>query len=74
MENNKNAEKACRLVFNAGCARALLRAGCTMCDIKQARENSDKSIFVFKNDSVFQTEFERINREIAAAREADVIL
>ena len=71
MENNK---KEARLVFNPGCARALLRAGCTICDIKQSRENADKSIFVFKNDDVFKTEFERINREIAAAREADVFL
>ena len=71
MENNK---KEARLVFNPGCARALLRAGCTICDIKQSRENADKSIFVFKNDELFQTEFERINREIAEAREADVIL
>lgn len=71
MENNK---KEARLVFNPGCARALLRAGCTICDIKQSRENADKSIFVFKNDDVFKTEFERINREIAAAREADVVL
>lgn len=70
MENNKNIEKACKLVFNAGCARALLRAGCTICDIKQSRENPDRSIFVFKNDDIFKTEFERINREIAASKAA----
>lgn len=70
MENNKNIEKACKLVFNAGCARALLRAGCTICDIKQSRENSDRSIFVFKNDDIFKAEFERINREIAASKAA----
>lgn len=72
--DSKKKEKEARLVFNAGCARALLRAGCTMCDIKQSRENADKSIFVFKNDDLFKSQFERINREIAAAREADVIL
>lgn len=71
MDNNK---KEARLVFNPGCARALLRAGCTICDIKQSRENADKSIFVFKNDDLFRSEFERINREISAAREADVVL
>lgn len=65
MENKK---KECKLVFNPGCARALLRAGCTICDIKQSRENAEKSIFVFKNDEVFQTEFERLNKEIAEAR------
>lgn len=74
MIDNKKKEKEARLVFNPGCARALLRAGCTICDIKQSRENADKSIFVFKNDKLFQEEFERINREIAAAREADVVL
>lgn len=65
MENNKNVEKICKLVFNPGCARALLRAGCTICDIKQSRENPDKSIFVFKNDNVFQAEFEKLNKEIS---------
>ena len=67
MENNK---KECKLVFNPGCARALLRAGCTICDIKQSRENADKSIFVFKNDENFQTEFEKLNKEIAASKTA----
>ena len=67
MENNK---KECKLVFNPGVSRALLRAGCTICDIKQSRENADKSIFVFKNDEIFQREFEKLNNEIAASRAA----
>ena len=70
MEHNKNVDKACKLVFNAGCARALLRVGCTMVDIKQSRENPDKSVFVFKNDSVFKSEFERLNKEIAESKTA----
>ena len=65
MENKK---KECKLVFNPGCARALLRAGCTICDIKQSRENAEKSIFVFKNDEIFQAEFEKLNKEIAEAK------
>lgn len=65
MENKK---KECKLVFNAGCARALLKAGCVICDIKQSRENADKTIFVFKNDEFFQREFERLNKEIAASK------
>ncbi len=65
MENNK---KECKLVFNPGCARALLRAGCTIVDIKQSRENVERSIFVFKNDEKFQDEFERLNKEIAEAK------
>lgn len=68
MENNKITEKACKLVFNPGCVRALLRAGCTICDIKQSRENPDKSIFVFVNDEHFQSEFERINNEISKTK------
>lgn len=65
MENNK---KEAKLIFNAGTARSLLKSGCTMIDIKQSRENADKTIFVFKIDEVFQREFERINKEIAAAK------
>ena len=65
MENNK---KEARLVFNPGVARSLLREGCTMVDIKQSRENADKSVFVFKNDEKFQTAFERLNKEIAESK------
>ena len=71
MENNK---KEARLVFNMGVARALFKAGATAIDCKPDRTNPDKTVLVFKNDELFQTEFERINREIAAAREADVVL
>ena len=68
MENNI---KECKLVFNAGCARELLRRGCTIVDIKQSRENTEKTIFVFKNDEHFREEFERLNREIAEAKAAE---
>lgn len=61
MENIKNEFK---LVFNPGCTRALLRAGCTIVDIKQSKENPDKSIFVFKRDEIFEKEFARINEEL----------
>ena len=39
-----------------------------MIDIKQSRENADKTIFVFKVDEKFKSEFERINKEIAASK------
>lgn len=65
MENKK---KEAKLIFNAGTARSLLRAGCTIIDIKQSRENADKTIFVFKVDEHFQAEFERINKEIAESK------
>ena len=74
----ENKIKETRLVFNYGVTRKLLAAGCVVVDIKPDRENQvtgkDKCIHVFKNDELFQTEFERINREIAAAKEADVVL
>lgn len=71
MENNK---KEYKLVFNAGVARQLIRMGINIADIKADRSNPDKTVFVFKNDDRFQEEFERINREIAAAKETDVVL
>ena len=67
MENKK---KECKLVFNMGLSRALLRAGCTIVDLKASRENPDKTIAVFKNDELFQAEFERLNKEIATAKAA----
>jgi hypothetical protein len=65
MENNK---KEARLVFNMGVGRALLKAGCTVIDVKPDRTNSDKTVLVFKNDEIFEREFSRINNEIAAAK------
>lgn len=68
MENNK---KEARLVFNMGVARALLKAGCTVIDVKPDRDNSDKTILVFKNDERFQEEFAKINKEIKESRNQD---
>jgi hypothetical protein len=67
MENNK---KAYKLVFNAGVARQLIRMGAQVADIKADRANPDKTVFVFKNDELFQKEFEKLNKEIAEARAA----
>ena len=63
-------KKEAKLIFNAGTCRSLLKAGCTIIDVKPDRENADKTVFVFKNDEHFQKEFERINQEIAAAKVA----
>lgn len=71
MENNK---KDAKLIFNAGTCRSLLKAGCQIIDVKPDRENPVKSVFVFKADEHFWTEFERINKEIAEAKAADVVL
>ena len=67
MENNKKVKDA-KLIFNAGTCRSLLKAGCTIIDVKPDRENPDKTVFVFKNDEHFQEQFERINKEIAEAK------
>ena len=74
MENNKKMAKEAKLIFNAGVCRALLKAGCTIIDVKPDRENSINNVFVFKADEHFWEEFERINREIAEAKAADVVL
>lgn len=70
MENNKSFVKEAKLIFNAGTCRSLLKAGCTIIDVKPDRENPIKSVFVFKVDDHFLKEFERINKEIAAAKAA----
>ena len=66
-----NRKKEAKLIFNAGTARSLLKAGCTMIDVKPDRENPVKSVFVFKADDQFWKEFERINKEIAEAKIAE---
>lgn len=75
MVNNK---KETKLVFNYGVTRKLLAAGCTIVDIKPDRSNvetgKERVVHVFKNDEKFQAEFERLNREIAEAKEADIVL
>ena len=68
MENVKNVNKDARLVFNMGVGRALLKANCVVIDVKPDRTNPDKTILVFKNDDHFQTEFARINKEIAETK------
>ena len=70
----ENMKKDAKLVFNMGVARALLKVGAQVIDVKPDRTNADKTVLVFKNDETFQREFERINREIAEAKAANVVL
>ena len=63
-----NKKKEARLVFNMGVGRALLKAGCQVIDVKPDKSNPDKTVLVFKNDELFQGEFEKINKEIAEAK------
>ncbi len=69
MEKSKDTMKEFKLVFNAGITRRLIRMGIPVADIKQDRDNADKTVFVFKNDANFREAFENINKEIAEARE-----
>ena len=61
-------EKQYKLVFNAGCARRLLRMGVPIADIKADRANQDKTVFVFKRTPEFEEAFTKINEEISAAK------
>jgi hypothetical protein len=62
-------KKEAKLIFNMGVGRALLKAGAQVIDVKPDRTNPDKTVLVFKNDELFQTELARINKEIAEAKE-----
>ena len=64
----EDMKKEYKLVFNAGVVRQLIRQGLPVADIKADRTNPDKTVFVFKRTPEFETAFERINKEIAAAK------
>lgn len=68
MENKEAIKKEYKLVFNAGNARRLLKMGCPIVDIKSDRNNTDKTVFVFKRTPEFEEAFAQINKEIAEAK------
>ena len=64
-------EKTTKIIRNSGVARHLLKAGCTMVDIKPAKEDptKTKSVFVFLIDDKFNASMEKItNKENVAAQ------
>lgn len=63
-----SVKKEYKLVFNAGCARRLLRMGVPIADIKSDRVNADKTVFVFKRTPEFEAAFAEINKGIAEAK------
>lgn len=73
MENREAIKKEYKLVFNAGCARRLLKMGVPIADIKSDRTNQDKTVFVFKRTNEFEEAFAQINREIAEAKAAEEV-
>ena len=70
----ENMKKEAKLIFNMGVGRALLKAGCQVLDVKPDRANADKTVLVFKNDELFQSELARINKEIAETKAAEEVL
>ena len=54
--------KTTKIIRNSGVARHLLKDGCTMVDIKPAKEDptKTKSVFVFLIDDKFNAAMEKI--------------
>lgn len=73
MENKEMIKREFKLVFNAGCARRLLKMGVPIADIKQDRTNAEKTVFVFKRTPEFEEAFAQINKEIAEAKAAEEV-
>ena len=69
----ENINKEYKLVFNAGCARRLLKMGINIADIKADRTNKDKTVFVFKRTPEFESAFATINEEIAESKKETVV-
>jgi hypothetical protein len=64
-EELKMEEKTTKIIRNSGVARHLLKAGCTMVDIKPAKEDptKTKSVFVFLIDDKFNASMEKITNK-----------
>ena len=65
MENTKTyeamtAEEKGKCVFAAPIARELIHRGYTVIDIKPNRDNHDKTVFVFRTNDSFYSDFEEI--------------
>lgn len=56
-------ERENRIVFKGSIARQLLREGYTIVDVKPDRINSDKSVFVFRNDEGLEDRLFELVRE-----------
>lgn len=66
-------QKSTKLIFNPGCARRLLKMGCTICDIKPSKENpKDKAVFVFVKDAKFDAAIAEIDQQIKETKKEAV--
>lgn len=64
-------EKKAKLIFNMGVARSLLRKNAKVIDVKQDRDNHDKTIVVFERDEAFEKAFAELNEELKAKETAE---
>jgi hypothetical protein len=64
----EDLRKDYKLIFNAGCARKMLKMGIPIVDIKADKNNKDKTVFVFKRTPEFEEAFTKINAEIAESK------
>lgn len=60
----EDIKKEYKLIFNAGCARRLLKTGIPIADVKADRNNPDKTVFVFKRTPEFEAAFAQINKDL----------
>lgn len=58
-----------RCVYVPALARILLRNGHKVIDIKPNRENKDRTVFVFADESTFNSDLEKAIDEIKGKRE-----
>ena len=65
-------EKAVKLIFSPGIARNLLKRNCTICDIKQSREDPRATVFAFVKDNNFDVAMEEITKSIKEKKVKDV--
>ena len=73
-DNTQENEVRGKVIRKGRLARMILREGgedVRIIDVKQAKENPERSVFVFKNDDKFQRVFERVLDENKKLRSED---
>ena len=56
----------CKSIFSPKLARALLKEGYTIKDIKPSRESPDRTIFLFEATPLFLKRFEELSKKSGA--------
>ena len=68
MVYNTNNKEASKLVFSPMITRHLLRMGNQIIDIKADKNDSKRTVFVFKKDDKFNTDFSTVLNDLADER------